>query len=264
MAGGGLRYEAGRDMPPGMQELAAVKIAKQLTGTVPSDAPAPVAGSRVYNMDCMEGMKQYPDEYFDLAIVDPVYGDVPGGGYMSKTGGGKAKHIDYDDTLWKQKKTPPKYFEELFRVSKNQVIWGANYFMAEIGRASSGWIIWDKCRPEGTSYSECEIAYTSFHVATHIFRYRWNGFIQQNMKSREVRIHPTQKPTDLYRWIYETFRIPAGSKILDTHLGSGTHRIAAFEYGMDFTGYEIHRRYFEDQEIAWAQYTAQTRMEGFV
>lgn len=260
---GGLRYETGRDMPPGMQEKFAVQIAQQLTNATPQETAPLIAGSRVYNMDCMEGMKQYPDDFFDLAIVDPVYGDVPNGGYMSNTGGGKARHIDYDNTLWKQKKTPKEYFDELFRVSKNQVIWGANYFMPEIGRNSSGWIVWDKCRLEGVSYSACEMAYTSFKVATRIFRYRWNGFVQQNMKNREAKIHPTQKPTDLYRWIYETFKIPVGSKIIDTHLGSGTHRIAAFDYGMDFTGYEIVKKYFEDQEIAFAQYTQQTRMEGY-
>lgn len=215
----------------------------------------------VYNMDCMEVMKQYPDGYFDLAVVDPVYGDVPSGGYMSNTGGGKAKHIDYHDALWKQEKTPPEYFEELFRVSKNQVIWGANYFMDEIGRSSPGWIIWDKCRPEGTSYSECEMAYTSFYVATRIFRYRWNGFVQQNMKNREVRIHPTQKPTDLYRWIYRTFKIPPGSKVIDTHLGSGTSRRAAYDFDLDFVGCEVEKIYFDLQEQAYQEYTAQIRLE---
>lgn len=214
----------------------------------------------VYNMDCMEGMKQYPDKYFELAVVDPVYGDVPSGGYMSKTGGGKAGHIDYHDAIWKQGKTPPDYFQELFRVSKNQIIWGANYFMEEISRPSSGWIVWDKCRPEGTSYSECEMAYTSFIVATRIFRYRWNGFIQQNMKNREVRIHPTQKPTDLYRWIFRKYA-KKGDKILDTHVGSGTIRRAAYDYGLDFVGFEIDKTYFDLQEKAFQEYTAQMRLE---
>lgn len=210
-----------------------------------------------FNADCMEIMSRYPDGYFDLAVVDPVYGDVPGGGYMSKTGGGKAKHIDYHDALWKQEKTPSEYFQELFRVSKNQIIWGANYFMSEIGRSSSGWIIWDKRRPEGTSYSECEMAYTSFNVATRIFRYRWNGFVQQNMKNKEVRIHPTQKPIDLYRWIYRKFEIPPGSKIIDTHLGSGTNRRAAYDFGLDFVGCEIDKTYFDLQEQAYEEYTSQ-------
>lgn len=214
-----------------------------------------------YEMDCMEGMKQYPDGYFDLAVVDPIYGDVPSGGYMSNTGGGVAACTEYHNAIWEQQKTPPEYFTELFRVSKNQIIWGANYFAKEIGRDSSGWIVWDKCRPEGATYADCELAYTSFSRAARIFRYRWNGFIQQNMKNREVRIHPTQKPTDLYRWIFRNYTKP-GDKILDTHLGSGTSRRAAYDFGLDFVGFEIERTYFDLQEQAFQEYIAQMRMVG--
>lgn len=212
-------------------------------------------------MDCMKGMKQYPDGFFDLAVVDPVYGDVPHGGYMSNSGGGVAGHTEYHNAIWEQEKTPPEYFEELFRVSKNQIIWGANYFTEEIGRNSSGWIVWDKCRPEGATYSDCEIAYTSFQRATRIFRYRWNGFVQQNMKNREIRIHPTQKPTDLYRWIFRNYAEP-GYKILDTHVGSGTSRRAAYDFGLYFVGFEIDKTYFDLQEKAFEEYTSQMRMEG--
>ena len=215
----------------------------------------------VYHMDCMEGMKQYPDGFFDLAVVDPVYGDVPHGGYMSNTGGGVAGHTEYHNAIWEQEKTPPEYFDELFRVSKNQIIWGANYFADEIRRNSSGWIVWDKCRPEGATYSDCELAYTSFQRATRIFRYRWNGFVQQNMKNREVRIHPTQKPTDLYRWIFRNFAKPE-FKILDTHVGSGTSRRAAYDFGLYFVGFEIDKTYFYLQEKAFEEYTSQMRMEG--
>lgn len=214
-----------------------------------------------YEMDCMEGMKQYPDGYFDLAVVDPIYGDVPSGGYMSNTGGGVAACTEYHNAIWEQQKTPPEYFTELFRVSKNQIIWGANYFAKEIGRDSSGWIVWDKCRPEGATYADCELAYTSFSRAARIFRYRWNGFIQQNMKNREVRIHPTQKPTDLYRWIFRNYTKP-GDKILDTHLGSGTSRRAAYDFDLDFVGFEIERTYFDLQEQAFQEYIAQMRMVG--
>ena len=213
-----------------------------------------------FNMDCMEGMRQYPDGYFDLAVVDPVYGDVPYGGYMSNAGGGVAGHTDYYNEIWKQEKTPQAYFAELFRVSKNQIIWGGNYFVQEIGRSSSGWIVWDKDRPEGISYSDVELAYTSFPVAARIFRYRWNGMIQQNMKCREVRIHPTQKPTDLYRWIFRKYA-KSGDKILDTHLGSGTSRRAAYDLGLDFVGFEIDKTYFALQEQAFAEYTAQLRID---
>lgn len=215
----------------------------------------------VFLMDCMEGMKKYPDGFFDLAVVDPVYGEVPAGGYMSNSGGGIAGHKDYHNAIWEQEKTGPEYFEELFRVSKNQIIWGANYFSKEIGRNSSGWIVWDKSRPEGTSYSDCELAYTSFQKATRIFRYRWNGFIQQNMKNREVRIHPTQKPVDLYRWIFHNYAKP-DFKILDTHVGSGTSRRAAYDFGLYFVGFEIDKTYFDLQEKAFEEYTSQMRMEG--
>ena len=215
----------------------------------------------VYHMDCMEGMKQYPDGFFDLAVVDPVYGDVPHGGYMSNTGGGVAGHTEYHNAIWEQEKTPPEYFAALFRVSKNQIIWGANYFADEIRRNSSGWIVWDKCRPEGATYSDCELAYTSFQRATRIFRYRWNGFVQQNMKNREVRIHPTQKPTDLYRWIFRNYAKPE-FKILDTHVGSGTSRRAAYDFGLYFVGFEIDKTYFDLQEKAFEEYISQTRIEG--
>lgn len=214
----------------------------------------------VYNEDCMEGMKRYPDGYFDLAVVDPIYGDVPYGGYMSGTGGGIAGNKKYHNAVWEQEKTGPEYFKELFRVSKNQIIWGGNYFAEEIGRNSSGWIVWDKCRPEGATYADCELAYTSFQKAARIFRYRWNGFIQQNMKNREARIHPTQKPTDLYRWIFRRFA-NAGDKILDTHVGSGTIRRAAYDYGLDFVGFEIDKTYFDMQEQAFQEYISQLRLE---
>ena len=274
MAGGGLRYETGRDMPPGMQEKVAVKIVQQFNTKNPEEILAPTVNSRVFNMDCMEGMKQYTDGYFDLAIVDPVYGDVRKGGYMKGLGGGRVAQRDYDNTCWDQPKTGKDYFTELFRVSKNQVIWGGNYFTEQICKNSTCWLIWDKCHPSGICYADCELAWTSFDGATRLFRYMWNGMnqgksmteghiMQGNKKKNEVRRHPMQKPANLYRWIYEILDIPAGSKILDTHVGSGTHRIAAFDYGMDFTGYEIVKKYFEDQEIAFAQYTAQTRMEGY-
>ena len=100
-----------------------------------------------YNLDCMQMLGQYPDGYFDLAVVDPVYGDVPYGGYMSNSGGGIAGCTEYHNAIWEQAKTPPEYFAELFRVSKNQIIWGGNYFVEEIGRSSPGWIVWDKCKP---------------------------------------------------------------------------------------------------------------------
>lgn len=208
----------------------------------------------VYNMDCMDGMKDYPDKYFDLAIVDPVYGDVTRGGYTTGTNGGKiigsgkATQIVYHNGIWQQLKTPRSYFRELFRVSKNQIIWGGNYFIEEIGRNSQCWLIWDKKHPEGIKYADAELAWTSFDSATRIFRYLWNGMLQENMGwEKEKRIHPTQKPVALYEWILKNYA-KEGDIILDTHVGSGSSRIACEKLGFDFVGYEIDQHYFEKQE----------------
>ena len=220
-----------------------------------------------YNLDCMEGMKQYPDRYFDLAVVDPVYGDVTAGGYLrGASSGGVADHPLYNQALWAQAKTGREYFVELFRISKNQIIWGGNYFAKEIGRDSQGWIVWDKCHPEGVKFADAELAFTSFNCKTRIFRFLWNGMcqgtpgngtkMQGNKFLNEARIHPTQKPVALYSWIFATYAKP-GDKILDTHLGSGSSRIAAYDAGLDFVGFEIDREYFEAQEKRFASHAAQ-------
>lgn len=131
-----------------------------------------------YNMDCMDGMKQFPDKYFDLAIVDPVYGDVKVGGYMNgKSKGGVGPHPKYNYSIWSQEKTGQDYFDELFRVSKNQIIFGGNYFAKEIGRDSSCWIVWDKCNGD-TKWADCELAWTSFNTAVRKFAFMWNGMLQ--------------------------------------------------------------------------------------
>ena len=212
----------------------------------------------------MVGMREYPDKYFDLAVVDPVYGGVTKGEYTSSIHNGKeyiagkkskAKNRAYNAEIWNQPKTPPEYFGELFRVSKNQIIFGANFF-TEILPPSQGWIVWDKEKPENVSFSGCEIAFTSFDQKARIFRFKWNGFMQGDMKNKEYRIHPTQKPVALYRWIYKNFAKP-GDKILDTHLGSGSSRIAAYEAGLDFVGYEIDEGYYKDEEERFAAFVAQ-------
>lgn len=215
----------------------------------------------VYNMDCMEGMKEYPDKYFDLAIVDPVYGDVTQGGYMKNTESTSrlAKAIQYHNGLWDQEKTGKDYFDELFRVSKNQIIWGGNYFTEEIARNSQCWIVWDKKHPEGVAFADCELAWTSFNRATRIFRFMWNGMLQEDMKDKEKRIHPTQKPVALYEWLLKTFAVE-GDLILDTHVGSGSSRIACYNLNFDFIGYEIDETYFKDQEKRYEAHTRQLRL----
>lgn len=223
-----------------------------------------MAESNVFLMDCMDGMREYPDKYFDLAVVDPPYGGVKDGGYKTNQGGcsmGKPSRYECLD-LWKQRAPGKEYFGELFRVSKNQIIWGWNNFPVEIGRPTQGYIVWDKKHPDGIRFADCEIAWTSFDCAARIFRFRWNGMMQEDMKHREKRIHPTQKPVALYKWLFEKFARP-GDKILDTHLGSGSSRIAAWEMGLDFTGFEISEKYFADMQERFEAETAQMRLEDY-
>lgn len=222
--------------------------------------------NKLYLMDCMDGMRQFPDGYFDLAIVDPVYGDVTGGGYTTAKwdkqshhiGTGSGNQIAYNRELFRQPKTTAAYFQELFRVSKNQIIWGGNYFAKEIGKDSQCWIVWDKQHQADRTFADCELAFTSFNAASRIFRYVWDGMIQQNMKERENRIHPTQKPVALYKWLLTKYA-KEGDKILDTHVGSASSLIACHDLHFDFVGFEIDETYYkaaiERMEQHFAQYT---------
>lgn len=203
-----------------------------------------------YNMDCMEGMKSFPDKYFDLAIVDPPYFSGPEkreyyGRKVSPIGVQRI-YKPVDD--WNI--PDERYFDELIRVSKNQIIWGCNYFkyFFEPGR-----IVWDKCNG-ASSFSDCEIAYCSMHSSVRLFRYLWNGMMQGksliegdvqqgNKKLNEKRIHPTQKPIILYKWLLNTYA-KLGDKILDTHVGSASSLIACREYGYKYVGFEIDKHYY--------------------
>lgn len=200
--------------------------------------------SEVFNEDCMIGMRRYPDKYFDLAVVDPPYGIGESGG-KNKTRGRLTKAKDYKPFFGKDLEPPGKeYFSELARVSKNQIIFGANHFADRlVNPSSSCWLVWDKENGEN-DFADCELAYTSFNKAVRIFRFRWNGMLQGNMKRKEVRIHPTQKPVALYAWIFQNYAKP-GQKILDTHMGSQSSRIAAYEANLEFTGFEIDKTYFD-------------------
>ena len=194
------------------------------------------------NRDCMDGMKDYPDNYFGLAIVDPPYGGVTQGGYMSNTSSVLAKNKDYHLSLWGMDKPSQEYFDELKRVSKNQVIWGGNYFASMLGD-SQCWLVWDKENGKN-HYADCELAWTSFDRAVRIFRFRWQGMLQGNMKEKEYRIHPSQKPVALYEWIINNFA-EKDDVILDTHVGSASSLIACHRTRHDFVGFEIDKDYYE-------------------
>jgi site-specific DNA-methyltransferase (adenine-specific) len=213
--------------------------------------------SEVTNEDCMEGMARYPDKYFDLAIVDPPYGINMDGGNIGGNNAGKTK--DYTKKDWDNKIPDKEYFNELKRISKNQIIWGANHFVENIYQSNSScWIVWDK--DNTGNFADCELAYTSFKTAVRMFTFRWNGMLQQDMKNKEYRIHPTQKPVALYKWLLHNYA-NQGDKILDTHLGSGSSRIAAYEMGYDFTAFELDTEYYEAQEKRYKAHIAQLKLE---
>lgn len=210
--------------------------------------------SKVFNADCLEAMKNYPDKYFELAIVDPPYGiniNVSMGRRKGEKKSNYHKFAGGDSNI-----PSADYFSELKRISQNQIIWGANY-MTEFLPPSSCWIVWNKLN--SGDYADCELAYTSFKSAVKKFDFMWNGMLQQNMKNKENRIHPTQKPVALYRWLLQNYA-KAGDKILDTHLGSGSSRIAADMEGYDFTGYELDADYFNASVKRFNEYKLQTKL----
>lgn len=190
--------------------------------------------SEVHNIDCMEYMKQFPDKYFELAIVDPPYGL----GKRLSQRGGKHKNTKFavlyeNSSQWDNEIPNEEYFNELFRISKNQIIWGANYYL-EFLSSTRGIICWDKKQFMPT-FSRIEFAWTSFDAVARLYEGRSTDL---------NRFHPTQKPVELYRWILQNYA-NIGDKILDTHLGSGSSRIAADMEGFDFYGCELDKDYFE-------------------
>jgi len=214
------------------------------------------------NIDCMEYMRGLPDKAFDLAIVDPPYGiDAANtfGGDERKSGNGAANKTAFEKKDWDLNVPDKSYFDELMRVSKNQIIWGANY-MSNFLPPSMGWIVWDKDNGT-TKFSDAEIAFSSFNRALRIWKYTWNGMLQGDMKNKELRIHPTQKPVKLYEWLLQNYA-KQGDRILDTHLGSGSSAIAAHYGGFDFVGCELDTDYFNASSKRFEQATAQLAMFG--
>lgn len=217
-------------------------------------------------MDCMSAMRSMPDNAFDLAVVDPPYGDgLPRPARSSRNSaelrehlktlkpttlraGGHFKRFDPNSKIAEWDIAPDQeYFDELFRVSKNQIVWGGNYFDMPRTRC---FLVWRKTNVplEGFSMAAAEYAWTSFNRNAMVFEF--------SAINQAGRFHPTQKPPELYAWIYRHFA-KKGDKILDTHLGSGSSRIAAWDAGLEFTGYEIDKQYFDKQEERFARHTAQ-------
>ena len=199
----------------------------------------------------MELMARYPDNYFDLAIVDPPYGIKRDGQEETFTKNKKHKRKHHKQKEWDNAVPKQDYFNELKRVSKNQIIWGANYFVKYLSEGTMGWIFWYKGQ-EGLSMSDGEIAFTSFQKATRQVNIN-RGFIARSGGS----IHPTQKPIKLYEWILDRYA-KEGDKILDTHLGSGSIAIACHNRKFNLTACELDKEYFEASIKRFKQQTAQT------
>jgi len=212
--------------------------------------------SEVFNMDCIEGMKQYPDKYFELAIVDPPYGIGEDGRKGVRTSPSRPNSYNrkpkYESKNWDSKAPDKIYFIELLRVSKNVIIWGANHFIENIPNSNSScWIVWDK-KNEGTDFADCELAWTNMKTAVR--KYTIHKF--DATRGGKDCIHPTQKPVKLYKWLLNKYA-NKNDKILDTHLGSGSSRIAAYDLGFEFIGFELDEDYFKASEKRFKQHTDQ-------
>jgi site-specific DNA-methyltransferase (adenine-specific) len=211
----------------------------------------------VFNEDCMEVMKRYPDNYFDLAIVDPPYMDVFNTDNWEGTLAKQKAYKNRQDTLTNKKPTK-EYFNEVIRVSKNQIIWGGNYFMLPISR---GWIFWLKGKQDNY-FSDGELAWTSFDRVLKCFDFLWSGMLQGNMKNKEKKIHPTQKPVSLYKWIYQNYA-KKDFKIIDTHFGSGSNGIALDsmnkieKMNMSLVACEIDKEYLDKSFERFKEYESQ-------
>lgn len=230
---------------------------------------------KIYNADCMDYLKTFKDNEFDLAIVDPEYGrrehgGVNRAGFVIQDNGTKlfvknGNHYKKKD--WDKEPAGIEYFNELLRVSKNQIIWGCNYYKKNFGK---GRIVWHKCN-QGSDQSDCEIAYNSLGNRVDLFIYMWRGMMQGksireghimqgNKKKNETRIHPTQKPVKLYEWLLTNYA-KKGDKILDTHLGSGSIAIACHNLGFELTAFEIDKDYYEAAMKRIELHKSQLRLE---
>jgi site-specific DNA-methyltransferase (adenine-specific) len=219
-----------------------------------------VPSSEVYLEDCVTALKRYADNHFDLAIVDPPYG-------IGMDGGKIGKGIDFNKKDWDNAIPTVEYWEQLFRVSKNQIVWGGNY-MTEHLKPTSAWVYWDKMQDGfGKTFSSGELAWTSYKNPMKQIRYKYQGnyigfensITTKSSNPEMLKIHPTQKPLALYDWLLKEFA-EEGDLILDTHLGSGSSRIAAYKGGFNFVGFEIDPEYYEKQEKRFNDFKSQLRL----
>ena len=225
------------------------QIIKHQTPHIAKHVLGDCASSEVYLMDCIKGMKHYPDKYFDLACIDPPYGI--GHSLLSGEKRGSKfvrteRHVDWDilptDDFWM----------ELFRVSKNQIIWGGNYFLDNLP-STRGMIIWDKIQM--FSGADFEFAWTSFDNSAKAFR-----MSRVEAYGNIDKIHPTQKPISLYDFCFQFAKLEAGAKVLDTHLGSGSSRISANKNGLNFVGFEVDEEYYNKQNKRYDDFVSQVRL----
>lgn len=224
-------------------------------GTKPPCTIHDVVRSAVFNVDCVAGMKQYPDKFFHLAIVDPPYGiGVDGAIHIRKPDRPSTWDMveKYERKEWDRAIPTAEYWKELFRVSKEQIVWGGNYF-TEFLPPSKCWIFWDKLFDKTFNFSHGELAWTSFDK--QLLKVTKSSKAETN--GGKNRIHPTQKPVYLYDWCLKQFA-DSDWKILDTHVGSGSSRIACHKADLEYVGFEIDADYFRAQEARWKNFTAQT------
>ena len=210
---------------------------------------------RMFNCDCMEAMSKMKDKEFSLALVDPPYGigDFQTTGDANKYKKHKEKKY-LDVKKWNMAIPTPEYFSELKRVSVNQIIWGANYY--NCFSDGGGCIVWDKKNESTQRYSNCDIASCTMQKKISIFRYTWNGFIQEANKDKEDRIHSCQKPVALYKWLLQNYAKP-GDKIFDSHAGSFSSAIACYDLGFDYTGCELDADYFNAAKARYEKHISQ-------
>lgn len=213
------------------------------------------------NMDCMDYMAECRDNEFDIAIVDVPYGIGESDSHESRN---RVASNNYKSKKWDDRPPEYVYFEKLRRVSKDQIVWGANHFIDRLPVASPCWIVWDKENGD-SDFADCELAYTSFTTSVRKFNFRWAGMLQGDMSKKEKRIHPTQKPVKLYEWLLSKYA-STDMRILDTHLGSGSSAIAAHYFGCEFVGPDglnsiVNNRY-NRANVTDKVFTARTVMLG--